>query len=713
MPLKYKRWLIVAYLLAMMAFSLSVLWLAAPAYRGYTTSDSGYFHHLAEEIVQADGMVTVHELSHPPQGLPVGISDQLQPLLAAMIYKGLHRIFPWLTVEDVTTHLSAIFFVLMFIPVFLIGKELAGDVAGCASVFFLATMASCPGTTSPVYWAKIGAFDRDILTALFAAWTVYGAIKVLKSTRESALKFAALAGLTYGLFPIAWLGYLYLVPVIIAALLLVLFKESLKHSTPGWGLNSIKESVKANAHIIYGIVAMMGITFFVAWSIVGQSITGVISWGAEFVGLKAPAARIPQYASEMQPASWDSLYGFYGANVLTGIVFALVAIALVRVILSKEKGEWILLPWLAALAYLAHSQVRFLRLWWPLLACLAGLGLIELARWIRKLSISSGGASSGWAHAFKSPIVLALCVILIATPFVQNAYAQAEKTGPPMEAALHEALVDAGEWLRQNLPEGTIFAVQWSYGHLLTAVSKRRSVVDGCETWSLEGKWENDPNVTIRPPDYIWRPRIGQEASLVGGRRVDVDRLFSVDSDEEFAKIVRTYRDNYGIDIRYIVFDVSTAYYAVRNAIFGGRVKARTTSWVQEEPKITFNFGENRENVVFHQWDMEVYIPVDNERTRFTGYALFSVYADGTMRFLDFGFYHSPDIREMLLIYINENNQLLGASLVEMGIPLSARIFQLGWLPPAAAEVDYLRLCFTSQNGWVKVYEIVYENLPD
>lgn len=694
----------------MMAFSLSVLLVAAPKFGGYTTSDSGYFQHLAEEIVDADGMVTRHDLSHPPHGLPVGISDQLQPLVAAMIYKGLHPIFPEFAVEDITRHLSAFFFVLMFIPVFLIGKELAGDLGGCAAVFFLATMASCPGTTSPVYWSKVGAFDRDVFTALLATWVIYATIRVFRTPRDSTVKFAVLAGLTYGLFPIAWGGYPYLMPIIVAALVLILLNESFAKGSPGWGSGAIWASIRANTSLIYGVAAMLGVAIFVAGTLGGHVFgPGLITWGLEFVGLKAPAVRIPQYASEMQPSTWGSLYGFYGDGLLTAMVFGLVALALIKVFWSRRREEWILLPWLAVVTLLAVSQTRFLRLWWPLLACLAGVGLVALALGIRRLSVSQMASTSEWLNLLRKPIVIAICLTLLATPFIHNAYAQAERTGPPMAAELHNALVEAFGWLRENTPENSVVAIQWSYGHLLTAVAKRPSVVDGSETFALEGRWENDPDVIIRPPDYIWRPREGRDALLVGGRRVDVDRLFSVDDDEKFAGIIRTYRENYGLKMDYIVFDLSTSYYAIGNAISGARLKAQARSRAQgeEEGTIVFGFGENRENVVFDQWVEGVYLRVDDEKSYLTGYVIFTVYPDGTAALRDFNFLRpNPEIPETLVLYVDENNNIAGAGLVELSVPMSARIFYF------EEDIDYLQLRYTSSNEWVRVYEIVHENLP-
>jgi hypothetical protein len=746
-----------------MAVSLSYL-LPTSKFQGPTTSDAGWFFGLTEDIVNNNGMEDRYMLSHPPQGQSTGVSVQGQPVIAAILYKGLSAINPNITVEDVTRYLPPIFFILMIIPVFLIGRELFGDIGGCAAAFFLSIMACAPGTTSPVYWAKVGAFDHDVLDIMLAAWTIFLTIKLFKAPRESILKFSVIGGLVYGVLGFVWGGgYLYLAVIIFAALILVILNESFTHKRGGWGLKAIWDSICRNSQLIFGTSVMLSIAPLVIWLIGGGSnlplmlafaaiaafvlagryfgIKGIIaviavacvgvffvrtslisfvSGALEFIGLRTPSVTLPRYASEMSPAgAWgEALSGYYGAGLLTTIVFLLVAVALAKIIYTRKRGELLLLPWLLVLFLLARAQLRFLRQWWPILAVLAGVGAASIVIGLKRLSISSFGPSIEAINPIRRPIAIALIICLVATPYIINARAQAENTGPPIGNILQEGIMDAALWAKENTPDNSIFAIQWSYGHLFTATARRPSVVDGTETTGFEGEWEN--TATIRPPDYIYRV-VDHEAQEIGGRRPDVQRLVSEVGEDEFRQIINTYRDNYNCKIDYVIFDASGYSYgrdwldwAPANMLLSAVRRATLSSWSSEAQSYVFNFGENRENVVLDIQTIQVYLRTGDLSETLDGYAVFTLNAEGT-GISNFGGFNppssTPDLPESLLIFLDENSQIVGAWLVEsvsaeisaLPTPMSVRIFE-----GDVGDIGYLRIAYTSSNGWIKVVQINY-----
>jgi hypothetical protein len=766
-----------------MAVSLSYL-LPTSKFQGPTTSDAGWFFGLTEEIVNNNGMEDRYMLSHPPQGQSTGVSVQGQPVIAAMLYKGLSAINPNITVEDVARYLPPIFFILMIIPVFLIGRELFGDIGGCAAAFFLSIMACAPGTTSPVYWAKVGAFDHDVLDIMLAAWTIFLTIKLFKAPRESILKFSIIGGLVYGVLGFVWGGgYLYLAVIIFAALISVILNESFTHKRGGWGLKAIWDSICRNSQLIFGTSVMLSVAPFVIWLIGGgsniplmlafaaiaafvlagryfgikgmivviavacvgvffvrTSLIGFVSGSLEFIGLGTPSVTIPKYASEMTPVgAWgDALSGYYGAmpkgvinpinNITTGdcgaillttIVFLLVAVALIKIIYTRKRGELLMMPWLVVLVLLANAQSRFLRQWWPLLAILAGVGAASIVIGLKRLSISSFGPSIEAVNPIRRPVAIALIICLVATPYIINARAQAENTGPPIGDTLQEGIVDAALWAKENTPDNSIFAIQWSYGHLFTATARRPSVVDGTETTGFEGEWEN--TATIRPPDYIYRV-VDHEAQEIGGRRPDVQRLVSEVGEDEFRQIINTYRDNYNCKIDYVIFDASGYSYGrdwlnwtPANMLLSAVRKATLQSpWSSEAQGYVFNFGENRENVVLDTQTMQVYLRTGDLSETLDGYAVFTLNAEGTNISNFSGFNppsSTPDFPESLLIFLDENSQIAGAWLVEsvsaeisaLPTPMSVRIFE-----GDVGDISYLRIAYTSSNGWIKVVQINY-----
>jgi hypothetical protein len=195
----------------------------------------------------------------------------------------------------------------------------------------------------------------------------------------------------------------------------------------------------------------------------------------------------------------------------------------------------------------------------------------------------------------------------------------------------------------------------------------------------------------------------------VGGRRPDVDRLFSADSDG-FVNIIRTYRDKYGIKIDYVMFDIGTTYSGVQNAALGKSPKARTQSWAEENQNIIFEFGENRENVVFNQSTGSVYLLTDEGQLNLAGYVMFKVRGGARLDFQSFGFIQDPDIQETLVVYLDEQDSVLLADLVELSAPISVKAFSSDFFGVNyLTDADPLQVVYSTSPdpwSWVKVCKI-------
>jgi len=782
--LNLKRWLIASYLLVLIVFTFLSL-MPTAKFRGPTTSDAGMFFGLTDEVTKNDGMIDKYMLGSPPDGEPVGIIDQGQPVIAAMLYKGLHSIFPSITTEDVSRYLPPVFFVLMLIPVFLIGKELAGDLGGCAAAFFLAVMFPPGGTTGPLYWSKVGAFDRDVLEVLLSAWTLFLTIRLFKAPRESTLEFGVIAGLVYGVFALIWTGYLYLLPIIVLALIAVVLNECLtKYRPPGFGLGAVWRSIRGNVPLIQGVGVMFGTAGFIVWAlagdplglvlalaagvvmaftvlghaygvkgllgvaavaavgfiVLGQPLVSFARWGLEFVGLKTPAVVYPRYASEMQPTeSWRAaMDGFYGPGVLTSIIILLLTVAVIKIFWTRKRGELLLLPWFLVLLLLGGTQSRFLRMWWPFLAALAGLGIAALVLGLRRLLAEPAVSTSfGWLDVSKKPIAVALCAAMLATPFILNASANVERTGPPMAGELHDGIFDASEWLRENTPENSIVAIEWSFGHLLATVAKRPSMVDGTELGGMEGEWENV--AIIRPPDTIWRLRDIEDARRrwgddairryyvidpdmkgiklaegAGGRRDDMQALTTTVGENEFARIVRTYRDNYNCKIDYVVFLITQIFPATRD--MGSNFKNHL-SISRVDQTLVFEF--DGDNITF-DW-ANAYIQQDGTSLYLAG-VVHAYVGKGTKEWLDKNLQRvnpehirylaerlgrqlraNLDVKKLLWLYWEEG-ALIHAQLSEFGdFPMVLRVYDDFQIPA------FMKVVYTSPNGWAKVCEVMHK----
>jgi len=785
-----------------MAFTISVLLIPSEKYKTLTTSDSGWEYDIAWDIDNTNGLIESNRLSHAPYGMPVGLTLQAQPLMTVMLYRAVNSLNSSVELMDVVRYWSPLLFALSLIPIFLIGKELGGDLGGCTAAFFAATM------TSSIYWHKFGAFDREPIQLVLGAWTIYLTLRLFKAPRSSIPRFALFAGMVFGLFGLAWGGGFYIAPIIIGALLLVLFSERLRWlpiilvgafllltgfvgsifrggGNPGDIANlsyiligglvfaaiieillhkasvesllrGILSSIRANIFLIAGVLGMLAVTTLTLWAIGGQSPlfwtgfaqTILSSFGIGGAGGAVSAAR---YASEMAPpGSWgETVYRMYGgdpgsswtltgnAAILTVIAFTLVVLALAWLCWYKKRAGMLALPWFIVLAALVWpgggpAQVRFERMWWLFVPVLAGAGAAALVSLLQRVSFEQFG---DWLRYFQKPLIFACCASLVATPFIFNAYAVAEGTTPPTEwyggsGWRDQGFMDVFTWLRENTPEDSIVAIQWSYGHLLTGTARRATVADGTETMGKEGEWENV--ATIRPPDYIYYVSDGRgyiygldvpvRLYQVNGRRIDVQRFPTMGPDE-FQWIIRTYRDNYGCKIDYVIFDAieySSArdyydYTQPANILLNAeRIYTRLQSDPSlEDQNYVFNFGENRQSVVLDMQAQDVYLRTDDGNLHLDGYGVLGV--DNAGNIISYGGFSPPpstvNIPETLLVFIDENNNLVGAWLIEAvsaeitarPIPLAMHVFE-----GDMEGIDYLQIAYTSSNGLVKVLKINY-----
>jgi hypothetical protein len=721
-----------------MAFTTSVLMIPGEKYDTLTTSDSGFFFGIAREIEETNGMVEEYSLSHAPYGLPVRIIDQGQPLMAVMLYRAISAIDPNIEPMDVVRYWGPLLFALSLIPIFLVGKELGGGFGGCAAAFFGATL------TSSIYWHKVGAFDREPIMLVLAVWTIYLTLRMFKAPRSSIPTFAVLSGLVYGIFGLSWVGALYIAPIVIGGLLFVLlagfFGRVLRKTTDLFG--ALLSAVREHLHLIAGVFGMLAVMTLALWVVGGQS---PIFWvgfaqtllGYVGIGAVGRGVSFARYAGEMAPPrSWDEIiykqYGAGDATILTTFVFGLIVLALIKFCWSRKHWELIAFPWLIVLAGLVWpgmGQIRFERQWWPLTPILAGVGAAVLVSLLRRISFEQFGE---WLRHLQKPTIVAFAVCLVATPFIFNAYAVAGRTTPPTEwhgvRGLDEGFMDVFDWFRRYTPENSVVSIQWSFGHVLTGTAERATVADGTETMGELGKWEN--TATIRPPDYIYymsdgRGRIyGVDVPAreyhVNGRRVDVQR-FPLMDENEFEWILRTYRDNYGTKIDYVIFDASE-YNSARNyynftqpaniLLNAERIYTRLQSTPSlEGQNYVFNFGENRESVVLDMQNRDVYLKTENGNLHLDGYGVLGV--DEANRITSYGGFNPPpstvDIPETLLVFVDANNNVVGAWLIESvsaeittrPTPMAIRVFTGN-----IRGIDYLHIAYTSSNGLVKVLKI-------
>lgn len=740
-----------------MAFTTSILLIPGERYRMLTTSDSGWFYDLAVDIDETNGMVENNRLSHAPYGMSTPVSDQGQPLMTVMLYRAINAIDPDVELMDVVQYWSPLLFALTLIPIFLIGKELGGDIAGCLAAFFAAFL------TSSIYWMKFGAFDREASQLILGAWTVYLTIRLFKAPRRSVPTFAILAGSVYGIFVIMWgVGALYLSPVILFGLIFILLAEfigKLVRKTAGL-IGSAFLTIRENLHLMAGAVGMLVVATFMfyvggvdpnIWVGFAQTLTS-------FVGIGGGGVAFSRYASEAAaPGSLGETFNkLYDADrnftILCAIILTLIVFVLIKIIfLSRKRWELLAMSWLLVVVVMVwpgRGQARFERLWWPLIPVLAGVGFVAMVSILRQASLKIPSVAE-WLDRIQKPLLIAVCVAFIATSsagFIPNAYTTAEGTTPPTEWHAYVSdgeLMSTFDWLRENTPEDSVVAIEWSFGHVCTGVARRMSVCDGTETKYEEGTWENEEGI-VRPPDYIYYVEddrgyiYGMDVSrkywAINGRRIDVQNLPHMD-EHEFLWLIQTYRDNYGCKIDYVIFykewvTWKFGYYGIwypvlemgREALRTGQ-EVQASSFVEEDQNIIFEF-EGRENVIYNLLTGEVFMQADETQESLAGHVAFYWDRDLTEQgYVSYNFPFAiwdlkgfsfpspaPNVPKTLLLFYDEYDNILvvgdevQAYLLELSIPMIVRVFSPSILQPYG--VDYL-------EGIDYYLQVVYESPGD
>jgi hypothetical protein len=726
-------------MLALMVFTTSVLLIPGQKYDTLTTSDSGWVYDTAFEINRENALAENNPLSHAPYGLPISLDEEAQPLIAVMIYRGVSAINPSVTLMDVVMYWAPLIFALSLIPIFLIGRELGGDVGGVAAVFFAATM------VATIYWNKVGAFDREPIELILGAWAMYLTIRLFKASRNSIPKFALLAGMVYGLFGLAWGGWHYVIAVLVLGVLFVFLAGFLgKFSRkPSDLLGALFSAIRDHVDVLAGAVGMVVVITLVLWFF-GEQGPGiwVDIFGAYtgYLGIGGGAGvSFTAYATEMQsPTSWGATLGsFYGSDfpaiILTAFILTLVILAFLKFCWSRKRWEILAFAWLVVLAAMVlpgKGQARFERMWWPFVPALAGVGAATLVSLVRRLSLEHYGEH---LKHLQTPIALLLVAGIVAAPFIANTYNSANQTTPPTEivSGLDKGFMEAFAWLQENTPENSVVSIQWSFGHLLTGVARRATVTDGAEVKAEEGTWENNPSFVPRPPDYIYYVEgssayiygvdVSRRSSQINGRRIDVQWLPMV-GENEFRSIIQTYRDNYGVKIDYVVFSIDEYYNAYNYfsstqpvSILLSAERIKTPSSLQpssENTNYVFNFGENRSAVVLDTTNQYVYLRTDNGYLGMDGYAVLEVDNSGNISKYD-GFYrpfYTPDIQETLLVILNSGGSSVrtawlikgvSAEMDALVIPIGVNIFG-----GQTQDINYLQVVFTSSNNTVKIMKI-------
>jgi len=313
--------------------------------------------------------------------------------------------------EKFMAFLPALLGILVIIPVYFIGKTLAGRICGLVSAAIVAVL---PGE---ILWRTyLGFVDHHALEILLSTCYVLFILKGLKQT-----KWFLAAGLAMALYVWIWHGGIVFIGI---------------------------TAIAAFAYGIYNIHNGKGKALLAS-----SSITLIVSLPFFFQMLPRETVITIQ---EMRPATGIDMFYNFGLAFL--IALAGVTGLFYKLDKTKTPETIFLLVWSIALFCAVLYEMRFCYYFAINVAVLSGL----VFEWLRK-------AIANKPRLQKALLSLLLTLILLPLPFL--AVFLASQDNPAPSSDWHEALI----WLKENSPDTADYAVtSWGdYGSWILAIANR------------------------------------------------------------------------------------------------------------------------------------------------------------------------------------------------------------------------------------------------
>lgn len=159
-----------------------------------------HFRHI-RQIVEEGGLPKLDTMRHAPLGRDNTVLSTFFPWMFAQIFKGVHRLFPKLTLNEAAIFYPVVTSVLIFLLFFLLVRRLFSTTMALFSVLILATLPAFISRTIAGY------ADYDPATMLFYLFGLYFAVEAWQPgpLRRQTL-FTFLSGIAMGILSLIWPG---------------------------------------------------------------------------------------------------------------------------------------------------------------------------------------------------------------------------------------------------------------------------------------------------------------------------------------------------------------------------------------------------------------------------------------------------------------------------------------------------------------------------
>jgi len=426
---------------------------------------NGYF---GTEIVNGSPM---NMLRNGRRGLGIPTESAL-PLSNVIVYKVLKIFNPNVSMMYACFLVPIILMALSIIPIFFIGRKIAGNMGGFFAATFLAIQ--------PFLVGRLSEPDTDIFQVFFPLMMLWFFVEAVEAKKETnGFIFAALAGILSGLYAIAWKGWWYMFDFIIGALFVYLvycliyhIKEAKENGFAAYLKHpDIKNTLLIG--LIFIAISCLSVTLFVNFNNFVLSFNGPFSFSMiKEVGITTIWPNVFTTVAEFNEVQTKQIISMMGGTLF----FLIAVIGILLTTLKRKYGKFdikyavLFIIWFAASTYAFTKGTRFALLLVPAFAISFGVTLgvayDQLTKFLIKTKVKKDIA--------RLLVILLLCLLLISP--LRGAHAAAKNAIPSMNDGWYDSLTEI-----KNNSTDAIITSWWDFGHWFVTIGERRVTFDGAD----------------------------------------------------------------------------------------------------------------------------------------------------------------------------------------------------------------------------------------
>ena len=483
---------------------------------------------MCDEIDYAQGLCYMDTYTMAPikGGSPmkqsgIGNNGKLYSYVIAYTYNILKVFSPDMTIMQASFYVPLIFGIISAILAFLIGKAVAGNVAGLVTSIFI--------TVNPIHLSRTMGSDNDPLNMFFPLLIILFFICTFKTPDfKKKILFGVLTGLSVSFFAAAWQGWWFMFNFIFAALIVYagfyLVRQIIHQKKIGLVIKNkeTRDLLTVIASVL--LSSALFITIISGFKVFLTFITGPLWFTQTKVAALATFwPNVLVTVAEFNPGSIDTIIAQMGGKLiffvgLMGILFVMtskekiireqkyllgfgvlvylvlvssygitlsqmtfmallalpVVVGMIMLLKSKEEVDVklaiLLVIWFVATTYAAFKGVRFTLLMVSAFGVALGITISALYRIISRWVSSELKIND---MITKTIVALLLLMILIAP--ARAGYNTATNYLPSVNDAWYESLIN----IRDNSHPDAIINSWWDFGHWFKYLADRRVTLDG------------------------------------------------------------------------------------------------------------------------------------------------------------------------------------------------------------------------------------------